>query len=821
MFQVIPILSDSDDQQKEKDGLEDGLEFIKTAFSSSSGLSYQVMKRDGKIKIFVDGEVSKEQLQRVFLKDLGACRIKEIESNDVSFFEGEVHVFTIESEDCNALNLELFPDHLRNLFQLMGPEEQLLYRLSIERTFDHPFSSSQEEEKKVEDVPKQKQKRSLKEGMKKTSQWLWENLTTDQEKESILKKIRPIQEGYKSIKESFFQKKEKEQIIEIQPEEIPQDSGLPVFTRRKSRAQTFASVKVMFFLRTSRSEKKHQFRQALEEWAEMLQGDTKLLVKELQTDLANSPSLCLYRKELLPILWIPSPLEKGVYHERKSKTEIPSLMLTNELGSLPFARRMDTEELISIPRPKTPNDWDDWVKVTLLTGGMGGGKSTFLVNQILETFCVRAKNREEWRKHAKSVVAFDVADGKIFAKILSHIPDWLQDRVIILNHADFDHPIPVNFHDLLELNKRTLNISGYESEIAEIETQILLDSIKDTSSTNSIERYLINAFHASLLAGEGNILDAVRILRNPSYRKKIFNMIDDDHIEVKTELIEFENDLQEKSGATLRTIENRFAKIKLQTALLDCIGQKKHPEIDFWKWTNGDKEGPYLVLVHIPSSMPKLTYNYLFAHYFVKLWKLMKLRDSIEEEKRNPVLVVVDEIHQIMNHRSVVDILVPLFKEPRKYRYRYLITMHGFSSIQNHAIESSLEDNAPNLVLFKGGDDIFKKLGRMFSPYDLSDYHQLAKLRYCALFKVSAGQKDRIFIAKLMEPPEYRFPVYQEVTLNDFRKAKNKFGRPRRWVQQERKKMLSEIYRIHHQKGEIVCQPQRKRLAETTIDVRV
>lgn len=245
MFQVIPILSDSDDQQK--DGLENGLEFIKTAFSSSSGLSYQVMKREGKIKIFVDGEVSKEQLQRVFLKDLGACRIKEIESNDVSFFEGEVHVFTIESEDYNALNLELFPDHLRNLFQLIGPEEQLLYRLSIERTFDHPFSSSQEEEKKVEDVPKQKQKRSLKEGMKKTSQWLWENLTTDQEKESILKKIRSIQEGYKSIKESFFQKKEKEQIIEIQPEEIPQDSGLPVFTRRKSRAQTFASVKVMFF----------------------------------------------------------------------------------------------------------------------------------------------------------------------------------------------------------------------------------------------------------------------------------------------------------------------------------------------------------------------------------------------------------------------------------------------------------------------------------------------------------------------------------------------------------------------------------------------
>lgn len=794
--------------------------------------SYKMLKEDGKIKTFlnvINDEAIKGKVMHALYEDLGGCRFTD---GLLNLGSENLTAFVLSTSNDYALNFDTDPAKMKQLFALIGKKERLLYSVTIQEKLDHEATKK----KILESVYGKEYLESL-EGKSETepSMRLWEHFFTESERKAIKEKVNTIKTGYQSIKTGFQKAKSimkrSESVGLIEPVEKKQE--VPAKTQQKTKARTFADVQVMFLLWTENLAKKDQFQRALVRWAAEIQGDTTLTITEFKPDLnkvmkgyvdPNQPAMCLYRRELIPLMWLPTVEQLGqdLHHEQKLKTEIPQIMMTDDLGSMPMARRMDTLDFISIPRPKTLMDWDDWVKVTLLSGGQGGGKSTFIINQILETFCVRSKNREEWRKYAKSVVAFDVADGKVFSKILSHIPEWLRDRVIILNHADFEHPIPVNFHDLLELNRKTLKIAGYESEIAEIEAQIMLDTLKDNSSTNSIERYLIGAFQASLVAGEGHILDAIRILRDEEYRKEIFTKLNEDHTDIKVELMEFEEDLQGNNGATtLRTIENRFAKIRKNPALMDCIAQPKNEDIDFWKWTNGDDNGPYLVLVYLPSSMPKLAYNYLFAHYFVKLWMLMKLRDSIEEEERQPVLVVVDEIHQIMNHRSVVNILVPMFKEPRKYRYRYLLSMHGFSSItgqQSNEIQASLEDNAPNLVMFKGGDDMFKKLGRMFTPYTITDYNNLAKMRYTALFKVSAGQKDRIFIAKLIEPPEMRLPIHRKVTSEEFRSIKNVFGRPVSEVRKKRNQLLSAIYKLKG--GADQCQGPKENLG-STIAVRI
>src|SRR5690606_40307828 len=106
----------------------------------------------------------------------------------------------------------------------------------------------------------------------------------------------------------------------------------------------------------------------------------------------------------------------------------------------------------------------------MMAGKQGSGKSTLFVNLSLEFFGVRAKDREEWERIARSVFLFDVADGAMMAEVTAHVPEWLRDRVVILNHADMERIVPLGWQDLMRLYKEDDSIAG---EVGAIEPRLL------------------------------------------------------------------------------------------------------------------------------------------------------------------------------------------------------------------------------------------------------------------------------------------------------------------------------------------------------------
>lgn len=295
---------------------------------------------------------------------------------------------------------------------------------------------------------------------------------------------------------------------------------------------------------------------------------------------------------------------------------------------------------------------------------------------------------------------------------------------------------------------------------------------------------------ASYEVGKGNLIDALNILKDPDYLHRIidrlaqhgkYNLV---HA-LRENAMDMEND-----PSVLKTVKNRLVPFMTDDDFMNLVAQEVNPEIDFWRWMN---TGPYLVLIYLPGSGQEISLElrkFLFTHYFIKIWLLMLARERIEKEKRKECLVVVDELHQVIDQRAVQNLFGALFKEPRKYRFRFLFSVHGWSSFNEAGkakdkLIRSIQDARPNLVLLKGGEDFFKSMASLLIPYDLNDFIELMNLEYCGIFRIDAVKKTNTFMAKLLEPAELRLPVYQKVSLEESRGMINPFGRPREEVERK------------------------------------
>ncbi len=287
------------------------------------------------------------------------------------------------------------------------------------------------------------------------------------------------------------------------------------------------------------------------------------------------------------------------------------------------------------------------------------------------------------------------------------------------------------------------------------------------------------------------MIDALNILKDPAYLNQIierltkrgkYNLI---HA-LRENATDMENDT-----SVLKTIKNRLVPFMMDDDFINLIAQEANEEIDFWKWMN---TGPYLVLIYLPGSGQEISLElrkFLFTHYFIKIWLLMLARERIEKEKRKECLVIVDELHQVIDQRAVQNLFGAMFKEPRKYRFRFTFSFHGWSSFNEAGkakdkLIRSIQDARPNLVLLKGGDDFFKSMASLLTPYDLKDFTDLMNMQYCGIFRLDVDKKTHTFMARLLEPAEMRLPVYQKISLEEFRSMRNQYGRPR----EERKNSL-------------------------------
>lgn len=579
---------------------------------------------------------------------------------------------------------------------------------------------------------------------------------------------------------------------------------------------------------------KHAFRN-IENSFELLNGDNKFTVTHIRTKRGiksvikaveeNRPMLnrttdIYFEKEMNNILRMPSKqtlkeYQKVIQQDNFTRTDINIDFFKDEFGAIPFAKTLDKDSK-RIYFGGYHREWwtdkgryvkektklDDRSTATMIFGGMGSGKTSASESQALYTFGCHLPDRETWKKESKSVVVFDVADGAMINHIYSRVPEWLKDRVVILNHSNFNNPIAVNNADLAEFNTEVMNDEDYAYTLAEMEAKLVLEILQSDKSI-SMDRWFISALQCvHEIDKDWGYIEAMRTLIDDAFRQtEVMPKIKNKRLQLEMRSYDaMAMDGQAKK--VIQTIENRFSQLERDQKLWDCIAQKPlrnedgTVKLNFRKMMDGDEDGAYLILVHIPKSGVSALYRkFIFAHYFTKVWNVALSREAgfAGREYRPETLVIIDEIHQIIDIPLVARLFIDLFKEPRKYSLRLWLTLHGWSSLAKAGrglegdIKQSIMDNGCNLIMLKGGGEAFQSLSDFLEPMTLADFNNLMNMDFCGIFRISWQNKNHVFQAKLLEHIDANkdFKKYRTCDSNFLASYNSEYGRPKREVRDE------------------------------------
>lgn len=579
---------------------------------------------------------------------------------------------------------------------------------------------------------------------------------------------------------------------------------------------------------------KHAFRN-IENAFSTLNGDNKFTVTHIKTKRGiksvikavenNSPIITrttdiYFEKELNNVLRLPSKqtlkeYSKVIHQDNFTRTEIDNGFFEDCNGAIPFARTLDKDSKIVYFGGYERNWWtekgryvkektklDDRSTATMLFGGMGSGKTSASENQALYTFGAHLKDRDEWREKSKSTIVFDVADGAMITNIYNRVPDWLKDRVVILNHSNFNNPIAVNNADLAEFNTKVMKDEDYAYTLAEMEARLVLEILQSDKSI-SMDRWFISALQCIHEIDEDwGYIEAMRTLIDDDFRQtRVMPNIKNRRLQL--EMKTYNNMAMEGQALKIiQTIENRFSQLERDQKLWDCIAQKPlrnedgNVKLNFRKMMDGDEDGAYLILVYIPKSgVSSLYRKFIFAHYFTKIWNVALSREAgfAGREYRPETLVVIDEIHQIIDIPLVGKLFIDLFKEPRKYSLRLWLTLHGWSSLAKAGrglegdIKQSIMDNGCNLIMLKGGGEAFESLRDFLQPMTIADFNNLMNMDFCGIFRVAWQNKNHVFQAKLLEHLDKNkdFTKYSNEDSNFLSSYNSEYGRKKKDVRNE------------------------------------
>jgi hypothetical protein len=249
----------------------------------------------------------------------------------------------------------------------------------------------------------------------------------------------------------------------------------------------------------------------------------------------------------------------------------------------------------------------------------------------------------------------------------------------------------------------------------------------------------------------------------------------------------------------ITAIQNRLSLLSSDRKLWDCIAQRPLRDengdcaINFRKWMDGDEDGAYLVLVYVPKEgVSKQFRKFLFAHYLLKIWNVAVSREKgfAGREYRPETLVVVDEVHQIIDVPTIAELFVDQFKESRKYSVRLFYTLHGWSSVQvagrdmAKKIKDSIMDNGCNLVMLKGGEDAFESLQNFMGEMTLNDYNNLMNMEFCGIFSLW-WKGHHVFQGRLLPPATASYAAHDTWDLHDLAEYVSPYSRDRDTIRKE------------------------------------
>jgi hypothetical protein len=327
-----------------------------------------------------------------------------------------------------------------------------------------------------------------------------------------------------------------------------------------------------------------------------------------------------------------------------------------------------------------------------VVGASGTGKSTLLLNLIVQDM-----------EQGQGFTLLD-PHGDLVDQVLSRVPDDRIDDVILVDPADFEHPVGFNILSAhSELEKTLLS-----SDLVAVFRRL------STSWGDQMTSVLSNAVLAFLESDRGGTLaDLRRFLVEAEFRKEFLQTVQDREV-----VYYWQKEFSLLTGKPQAPLLTRLD-IFLRPRLIRAMVAQPENKLDFAAIMN---QGKILLVKLAQGAIGEENAALLGTLFVAKLNQLALGRQATAEQERRPFFVYIDEFQHF-----VTPSMATLLTGARKYRLGLVLAHQELRQLlnQDRDVAGAVLANPATRVCFRVGDDDAKKLEDGFSGFTARDLQNL------------------------------------------------------------------------------------------------
>lgn len=480
------------------------------------------------------------------------------------------------------------------------------------------------------------------------------------------------------------------------------------------------------------------------EWRRVVKINNKIIMDDIiQRKVDRRTNNIVTTEELAPIIRMAN---KEINVPEMIKKVMKTLPIPQNLDKGVFLGKgiYNSEEIEVYNNEKHV---DSFVHPWMITGAMGGGKTTLINNMLLA------------RATAGYGIILMDTQGDQSRDFLSQLPKEHWDRVVWLNFGDYDYPVAI---DMLETvptqNPRHQRIMMQSAKNDLISLLKKMFGQNFGPQTEYIIRHIITAI---MLTGNSSFLDIFRMLVDDNYREELTNKI------------QFKAPF---SWSFWRNFQDNFAlpqKMRMMMPSINKIGAFVEDPVIMNLTSQGLGSQNYsfsklmdegkIVVVTIPKGRLVGTWQLIGRLILNKIWTAALSREDISDiNNRKPCFLAIDEAKDLVEGSDNLDIML---SQARKFRLGLIYGFQYLNQIKsaNRLVYDALIGNKPNIVALKIGEKDAEVYEEIFKGYynreemDFPDLHGIAKLNI-------KGEYSTPFTLKI----PYNFHTRDNQARNDF-----------------------------------------------------
>jgi len=336
---------------------------------------------------------------------------------------------------------------------------------------------------------------------------------------------------------------------------------------------------------------------------------------------------------------------------------------------------------------------DQRLRHTYVIGASGTGKSTFLLNLILQDI-----------QNGQGIAVLD-PHGDLIEEILIRIPQERISDVVLFDPSDEEYPVGFNIlsaHSDLERNLLSSDLVSVFRRLS-------------TSWGDQMSSVLGNAVLAFLESTQGGTLsDLRRFLVEPEFRERFLTTVQDPEV-VYYWRREFPILIGKPQGPILTRLDTF-----LRPKIVRHIVSQKENRLDFASMMNDRR----IFLAKLSQGLIGEENSYLLGSLLVsKFNQITMSRQELRASERAPFYLYIDEFHNFVSPS-----LAAILSGARKYSLGLILAhqeLHQLVS-RDSDVASAVISNPFTRVCFRLGDSDAKKLEDGFSFFKARDLQNLS-----------------------------------------------------------------------------------------------